>query len=115
MQPPSEEEQQRFFINDEVFRVVVLSIVKEESESLKDILSPIKDKPWTANLEFLSGMKNLVESLCERFAHRASLFGQYRNDSSSSTSGSKRTRVPPMECKESDFNLAWQTLEQDSK
>jgi hypothetical protein len=104
-----------FSLDNDIFRIVVLSIVKEESESLKDILSPVKDQPWKANMEFLSGMKNLVESLCERFAHRASLFGQYRNDSSSSTSGSKRTRVPPMECKESDFNLAWQTLEQDSK
>lgn len=103
-----------FNLNDEVFKIAALNIIKEESESLSDILNPLKhQEKWDANAEFLIGMKRLMESLCHRLAHRASLFGQYRNDHTYKVQNGKRAR--PMECKESDFSLAWQTLEQDSK
>lgn len=94
------------------FIVFLNEIINEESQSFSDILSP--SSKWGASLEFVSKMQELVERLCERFVHRASLFGQYRCDPDMSSS-KKRARPLLMECKESDFNLAWQTLEQDSK
>lgn len=107
---------EKFRINDDLFKVAVLNIIKEESESLKDILIPFENKEWTTDLDFLTGMQHLMELLCNRFVHRASLFGQYRTDyTKNAQPNGKRPRQIIMECKESDFNLAWQTLEQDSK
>lgn len=100
----------------EVFSIVLCSMISEESKSLKDILTPLspdgKDV-WRADKGFTLEMQSLVEALCDRFVRRASLFGQHRNEPDNTSK--KRTRPPPMECQERDFNLAWQTLEQDSK
>jgi hypothetical protein len=108
---------QNLRIESDAFRAVLLNLIREEAESLKDILAPVKTEKdeWKARPDFIQEMEHLVISLCDRFVHRASLFGQYRNDPNASDKEKKRARAPPMECKESDFNLAWQTLEQDSK
>lgn len=101
----------------EIFAIVLHSMISDESQSLKSILAPLKreeGETWKAHKGFTLEMQALVEALCDRFVHRASLFGQYRNDPDMTKSSNKRARPPPMECKESDFNLAWQTLEQDS-
>lgn len=99
-----------------LFSFILNKMIEEEAESLKDILGPLGEKEsWKASRGFVGEFKEVVETLCARFVHRASLFGQYRSDPDMLKTSKKRTRPPPMECRESDFNLAWQTLEQDSK
>jgi hypothetical protein len=98
------------------FSVILDKMIEEESESLKCILAPLSGaEKWKADARFAAELKILVEALCDRFVHRASLFGQYRSDPDMLKTDKKRTRPPPMECREADFNLAWQTLEQDTK
>lgn len=98
------------------FSDIIDKMIAEESESLKSILTPLSEtQKWNADAQFISELKRLAEELCDRFVHRASLFGQYRSDPDMMKTNKKRTRPPPMECREADFNLAWQTLEQDSK
>jgi hypothetical protein len=97
------------------FFVILSKMIEEESESLKLILAPLSgEQKWKADARFVAELKILVEALCDRFVHRASLFGQYRSDPDMLKTNKKRTRPPPMDCREADFNLAWQTLEQDS-
>lgn len=102
-------------MNETIFSFILNKMIEEESLSLKDILSPLKpNESWKSSSSFTLEFKSLLENLCVRFVHRASLFGQYRSDPDMLKTN-KRTRPPPMECRESDFNLAWQTMEQDSK
>jgi hypothetical protein len=103
-------------MNEVIFSFILNRMIEEEAESIKDILGPLKDEHWRASRAFVGEFKGVVEEFCRRFVHRASLFGQYRSDPDMlKTSSKKRVRPPPMDCRESDFNLAWQTLEQDSK
>jgi hypothetical protein len=107
-------------MNEDIFSFMLSKIIEEESESLKNILSPLAEKEhWKCSKAFRIEFQSLVEGLCVRFVHRASLFGQYRSDpdmTKTQSNNKKRARPhPPMECREADFNLAWQTLEQDTK
>lgn len=118
--PPGEaggmkETESVFALNSEMFMVMLNTLMAEEAATFKDILTPVDKEhggPWRMNREFVAKMQEHTALLCRHYVRRASMFGQYRTDPDMLKT---KKRPPPMECRESDFNLAWQTLEQDSK
>lgn len=107
----SDEETKEFVLNSEAFRVLLFGMMHQESESYKHILA--RDAKWTMHPQFVERMEACTLDLCRHFAKRASLFGQYRTDPDMLNVKKKKPLL--MECRESDFSLAWQTIEQDSK
>jgi hypothetical protein len=101
-----------FTLNHELFTVALTALLADEACAFKDILTP--HSVWRMHPDFVRKMEEHVVLLCAHYVRRASLFGQYRNDPDM-LQHNKRKKPQPMECREADFNLAWQTLEQDSK
>lgn len=80
-------------------------IVQQEILNLEHLIHPF-DK-WSVSPTFVNEFSTLVTNLLDRYFHRASLFGNHRTDN-------KKKQKIVLQIKESDFSLAWQTLEQDA-
>jgi hypothetical protein len=91
---------------------LIKEILLAEVKNMEHLLYTDNADPskWEASPEFTTGMKRLTDALVDRYFHRAALFGKHR------TSGEKRRKTSALlDVKDSDFNLAWQTLEQDAQ
>ncbi len=108
-------------------KLVIKTQVLIEVENLKHLLLTRDPQQWVITPEFTKELILMCERLLERYVHRAALFGKHRCTPSGGTTrgtgggdgdSKKRTRTSSsvnMTVRVSDFDLAWQTLEQDSR
>lgn len=102
-------------------KLVIKTQVLIEVENLKHLLLTRDPQQWVITPEFTKEFIQMCERLLERYVHRAALFGKHRCTSGGGGEGDskKRTRTSSssvnMTVRVSDFDLAWQTLEQDSR
>ena len=111
-------------------KLVIKTQVITEVENLKHLLLTRDPQQWVVTPEFTNELIQMCERLLERYVHRAALFGKHRctpgggttkvSNGGSDGDSKKRTRKSSsssvtMTVRVSDFDLAWQTLEQDSR
>lgn len=105
-------------------KLVIKTQVLIEVENLKHLLLTRDPQQWVITPEFTKELVLMCERLLERYVHRAALFGKHRCNPGGGApehNTKKRTRTSSssssvnMTVRVSDFDLAWQTLEQDSR
>lgn len=82
----------------------------EESINLQPLLAK-SHVPWTVSDEFASELEVLAERLAEHYMRRAFLFGDYRVNGNDNA---KTLKKAPVSLKESDLDMAWTTIKQDT-
>jgi hypothetical protein len=102
----------------------IQGVITQQAESLKHLLNP-ESKQWSCTEAFSNEMTQLIQRLTTHYIKRAALFGAHRIDTEGDKvvkiqEGEKEPKVkkrkkrPKMEIRESDFDYAWQTIEQDA-
>lgn len=96
------------FLDRRVFNHLVRQIIKERANELKDLLH--RRDQWSADDEFCSILYDYCCALHRKHIKRAAVFGDYRASSDAPKKSLVASEKFP---KESDFSLAWQSLEAD--
>ncbi len=99
----------------------IQGVITQQAESLKHLLNP-ESKQWSCTEAFSNEMTQLIQRLTTHYIKRAALFGAHRIDTGDDKvvktqeepKVKKRKKRPKMEIRESDFDYAWQTIEQDA-
>jgi len=103
----------------------IQGVITQQAESLKHLLNP-ESKQWSCTEAFSNEMTQLIQRLITHYIKRAALFGAHRIDTEGDEGKTpaqegekepkvkKRKKRPKMEIRESDFDYAWQTIEQDA-
>jgi hypothetical protein len=91
---------------------VIENLLIKQVIELKHLLHVNHHDPtkWTASDDYIKEVDMLVKNLIDRYIQRASLFGTHRVSSDAKLPNKKVV----LNLSESDFSLAWQTLEQDA-
>lgn len=105
----------------------IQGVITQQAESLKHLLNP-ESKQWSCTPEFSETFSKMIDNLMNHYFKRAALFGAHRIDTGGggekpttkvgeTEPEQKKKRIKnkqKMEIRESDFDYAWQTIEQDA-
>lgn len=93
-----------------VFKQRLETILREEtSVGMKNLIYQ-KNGVWSMDDAFVDALHNDMNLLINKHVERAALFGEYR----ATSNGPKKMKPSLAEIKESDFSLAWKSLEADA-
>lgn len=110
-------------------------IIQQQAKNMAHLLSQ-EPGEWSASPEFIQEFSQSVQQLVAHYVKRAALFGEYRVNESGGANRAPKKETPPvsveavgeppvkrprkgkklkMKIRESDFDYAWQTIEQDAR
>lgn len=94
------------------FKSQLKKLCTEESKNMSHLL--VKSKtPWSVDDDFVNEMYELADNLARQYMYRAYLFADHRTNGNSDLKVGKVSKKP-LELKEADLYLAWETLNQDA-
>jgi hypothetical protein len=98
---------------DDVFSVMLFTILEQESKDLQMLLRP--NTKWNMSPSFIQAMNKELSRLLKRIVEKSSFFGKYRILSITDDPYDKKPGVqkPQLNVKESDFNFGYRTLKSD--